>query len=224
MFKHNPLAVARPPLKCYFPIQNTMGGERSSLSKLIVIEHLTLDGVMQGPGRPDEDTRGGFTHGGWGALHNDPAMMTAQAEQIGKTWSLLLGRRTYEDFAGFWPRQPQPNPFTDALNRVQKYVASTTLEEPLTWENTSLLREDAATSVARLKQERDDTLIIFGSGVLVQPLARASLIDTYLLMIHPIIFGTGHRLFSEGTLNQTLTLSSSTTTPSGVLIATYTPA
>ena len=113
------------------------------MSRVIAIEHLTLDGVMQAPGHPEEDLRDGFPHGGWAASRGqDPVMQEMMGARMSSAWSLLAGRTTYERFAEYWPRQ-EPNPFTEALNRVQKYVASTTLAEPLAWQNSSLLRGDA---------------------------------------------------------------------------------
>jgi dihydrofolate reductase len=120
------------------------------LGKVIVIEHVTLDGVMQAPGRRDEDTRDGFEHGGWATERQDPAMQEAMGARMSGDWSLLAGRTTYEGFADYWPKQ-EPNPFTDALNRVRKYVASTTLSEPLSWQNSTLLEGDVADAVAGLK-------------------------------------------------------------------------
>lgn len=193
------------------------------MSKVVAMEHLTFDGVMQGPGRPEEDRRDGFEYGGWGNMGNDPAMMEVQGKRMGQAWSLLLGRTTYEDFADYWPKQSD-NPFTEALNRVQKFVASTTLTEPLPWQNSTLLEGDAADAVARLKKERDDTLVIFGSGVLVQSLMRRDLIDEYVLMIRPLVLGQGRRLFPDGSPYTTLSLVEEVTTSTGVIIATYQPA
>ncbi len=194
------------------------------MSRVVVIEHLTLDGVMQAPGRPDEDHRGGFEHGGWARPGNDPVMQSVMAERMGTSWSLLLGRRTYEDFAAFWPNQPEPNPFTEALNNVEKYVASTTLGEPLAWMNSTLLKGDATEAVALLKQQPGRNLVVFGSGALVQSLMRHNLVDTYVLLIHPLVLGTGRRLFAEGSPTTTLRLVDTRTTTSGVVIATYQPA
>jgi dihydrofolate reductase len=194
------------------------------MSRLVVIEHLTLDGVMQAPGRPDEDLRDGFQHGGWAQPGNDPVMHSVMGERMGTSWSLLLGRRTYEDFAAFWPNQPAPNPFTDALNNVQKYVASTTLGEPLSWSSSTLLEGDAAEAVARLKEQPGKDLVVFGSGELVQSLMRRNLADEYLLLIHPLVLGSGRRLFTDGGAFAALRLVDTRTTTTGVVIATYQPA
>ena len=142
------------------------------MSKVVVFMNLTLDGVMQAPGRPDEDTRGGFKHGGWAVMPNDdPEIGRAMGARMAQSGPLLLGRRTYEDFNGFWPKQ-KDSPFTEVLNNVQKYVASTTLEEPLPWSNSTLLEGDAAEAVTKLKEQPGKGLVVLGSGELVQSLMR----------------------------------------------------
>ena len=186
------------------------------MSKVVVFTNLSLDGVMQAPGRPDEDRRGGFEHGGWAAPY---AAMAQTGNSIAIT-SLLLGRRTYEDFYAVWPNRTD-NPYTAVLNNTQKYVASTTLSEPLPWINSTLLKGDAAEAVARLKEELDKDLVIMGSGELVQSLMRANLIDEYVLLIHPLVLGSGRRLFPEGSAFATLRLVGAKTTNTGVVIATY---
>jgi dihydrofolate reductase len=186
------------------------------MADIQVFMSVSLDGVMQAPGYPDEDTRGGFTRGGWATPYADPMMW----EGMGGAGSLLFGRRTYEDFYGFWPKQTD-NPFTPVLNVSQKYVVSTTLEEPLPWENSTLLRGDAADAVAELKGRLDQDLMILGSGQLVRSLMGSGLIDTYTLLIHPLVLGTGQRLFAEGGPPADLELSGSKTTGTGVVIATY---
>ena len=187
------------------------------MSKVVVFTNLTLDGVMQAPGRPDEDRRGGFEHGGWAAPYS---AMTAAGESTPHFGALLLGRRTYEDFYAVWPNRTD-NPYTAVLNNSQKYVASTTLSEPLPWINSTLLKGDAAEAVARLKEELDKDLVIMGSGELVQSLMRANLIDEYVLLIHPLMLGSGRRLFPEGSAFATLRLVGAKTTNTGVVIATY---
>ena len=191
------------------------------MSKVVAIEQLTLDGVMQGPGRPDEDRRDGFDHGGWAAAGNDPTMQQIVGKHMSSSWSLLVGRTTYEDFASFWPNQPQPNPFTEVLNHVEKFVASTTLTEPLPWHNSRLLKGDAADAVAELKKTHDKNLVIFGSGVLVQSLLRRGLIDEFVLPIHPLVLGKGRRLFPDTSPPAKFQLAESGTTGTGVIIATY---
>jgi len=193
------------------------------MRKVIVNNSLTLDGVMQAPGRPDEDLRGGFEHGGWAQPYFDEVMGSVAAEGIAKGGSLLLGRRTYEAFAAFWPDQPEDNPFTDVMNNFRKFVASTTLEEPLSWSNSTLLKGDAAEAVAGLREQPGKDLVVLGSGELVQSLMRRHLIDEYVLLIHPLILGTGRRLFTDGGASADLRLVDTTTTTTGVVIATYQP-
>jgi len=185
--------------------------------------NLTLDGVMQAPGRADEDTRGGFKHGGWAAPYFDPVMARAAAEGIAKRPALLLGRRTYEDFYSVWPQRTD-NPFSEVLNNAQKYVASRTLKEPLPWMNSTLLKGDAAEALAALKQQLGEDFAVLGSGQLVQSLMRGSLIDEYILSIHPLVLGSGRRLFAEGVPLAKLQLVDTKTTTTGVVIATYRPA
>jgi dihydrofolate reductase len=194
------------------------------MSKVVIHEHLTLDGVMQGPGRPEEDPRDGFDCGGWASAYTDPAMEKVQGERMGSEWSLLVGRTTYQNLASFWPNQPESNPFTEALNSVEKFVASTTLTEPLPWQNSTLLQGDAVDAVAKLKEEHDKTLVIFGSGVLVQSLMRRDLIDEYVLLIYPLVLGRGRRLFPDGGSYADLGLVESVTTDTGVIIGTFQPA
>lgn len=189
------------------------------MSKIVAIEHLTLDGVMQGPARPDEDRRDGFDLGGWAVEANDSSMQKVIGAHMGSAWSLLAGRITYEDLYSFWPKQP-PNPMTEALNSVEKFVVSTTLVEPLAWQNSTLLKGDIADAVGELKLKHTKTLIIFGSGVLVQSLMRRDLIDEFVLLIHPIVLGQGRRLFPNGSVRARFTLVDSTTTATGVVIAT----
>ncbi len=192
------------------------------MSRIVVIEHLTLDGVMQAPGRPDEDTRGGFQHGGWAIPNNDEVMGRVLGAGMSQGGSLLFGRRTYEGFHGFWPHQ-KDNPFTDVLNSVQKYVASTTLTEPLPWSNSTLLKGDLAEAVAGLREQPGQDIGVLGSGELVRWLMRHDLIDEYLLLIHPLVLGSGCRLFPDGVV-ATLRLVDSVTTTTGVVIARYQPA
>jgi dihydrofolate reductase len=192
------------------------------MRRVVVNMSLTLDGVMQAPGRPDEDTRGGFEHGGWALPYFDPVMADVAAQGISQQPALLFGRRTYEDFFTVWPNRTD-NPFTEVLNNAQKYVASTTLEEPLPWSNSTLLRGDAAEAVAALKDQPGKDFVVLGSGVLVQSLMRRNLVDEYVLSIHPLVLGSGHRLFRDGSPYATLRLVDSKTTSTGVVIATYQP-
>ena len=189
------------------------------MRRIVVVTNLTLDGVMQAPGRPDEDRRGGFEHGGWAAPFN---AMLETGDSMANMDALLFGRWTYESFRTFWPGQAG-SPFTDVLNNIRKYVASITLEEPLPWSNSTLLKGDAAVSVARLKEDPGKDVVIFGSGVLVRSLMRANLIDEYVLLFHPLVLGSGRRLFADGGALAALRLVDSKTTSKGVLIASYRP-
>ena len=190
------------------------------MSKVTVNASLSLDGVMQAPGRPDEDVRGGFEHGGWAIPYNDEVMGRVIGERMVGPARILLGRRTYEDFAGYWPKQTD-NPFTEVLNQREKLVASRTLEEPLPWVNSTLLDGDAVDAVAALKQQPGDDIVVLGSGELAQGLIGRGLVDRYFLMIHPLVLGSGRRLFpDDGTLAR-LRLVDSAATTTGVVIATY---
>jgi dihydrofolate reductase len=191
--------------------------------KVVVFNSVTLDGVMQAPGRPDEDRRGGFEHGGWATKYADPVMAGVAAEGMARGGDLLFGRRTYEDFYSVWPNRTD-NPFTAVLNNTQKYVASTTLAEPLPWGNSTLLKGDAADAVARLKEQTGGDLVILGSGELIRSLMRRNLIDEYMLLTHPLVLGLGRRLFGDGGAFAALRLVDTKTTSTGVLIATYQPA
>lgn len=194
------------------------------MGRVVVFNHLTLDGVMQAPGRPDEDRRGGFERGGWAAPRMDPSQAGAARPGEGQgNWEFLFGRRTYEQFASFWPHQPAENPFAAPLNNGQKFVASKTLQEPLAWRNSTLLKGDAAEAVARLK-EQGKALLVFGSGELIQSLMRCRLVDQFVLLIHPLVLGTGRRLFPDGGAFAALRLVDAKPTPTGVVIATYEPA
>jgi dihydrofolate reductase len=192
------------------------------MRKIIVFMSVTLDGVIQAPARADEDVRGGFAHGGWATPYADPMMGRAAGESMATTGAILLGRRTYEDFYSVWPNR-KDNPYTEVLNNTLKYVASTTLKEPLPWMNSKLLEGDAAEAVAKLKEQPGKDIVVLGSGVLVESLMRRGLIDTYMLLIHPLVLGSGRRLFNEGQAAP-LRLVDSKTTTKGVVIATYEPA
>ena len=189
------------------------------MPKLIAFINLSLDGVMQGPGRPEEDTRGDFQHGGWGAPFG--AMQSqAAAESMPETGPLLLGRRTYEEFYSFWSRQTG-SPFSGILKNKPKYVASTTLHEPLPWENSTLLTNPISESVRALKSQDGLDIMIMGSGVLIQSLMAEGLVDLFVLLIHPLVLGSGRRLFPEGGVPASLQLVAAKTTPNGVVVAGY---
>ncbi len=190
------------------------------MGNVVVMNHITLDGVMQGPGRPDEDTRDGFTHGGWATPRGDELIVAKMAERMGENRAFLFGRRSYEDMLSAWNRKG--GPFKDALNNAPKYVASHNPATRLGWPNSTLLDGDVPAAVAELKQASSGNLVIMGSGELIAALMVAHLIDEYLLMIHPLVLGTGRRLFPEGVL-ASLRLTDSVSTTKGVLIATYEP-
>jgi dihydrofolate reductase len=197
------------------------------VGRIVVMNHVTLDGVMQGPGRPEEDTRGGFTRGGWGHRADTPddavpKAMGGRMEAGGGLAGWLFGRRTYEGLLSYWNQQPE-SPFGPMLNNASKYVASTTASEPLPWPNSTLLHGDIADAVGTLKAQSDGVLAIMGSGELIGSLMAADLIDEYLLMIHPLVLGIGRRLFPRG-VHVSLRLTDSVTTAAGVVIATYEPA
>jgi dihydrofolate reductase len=192
------------------------------MPRIIAFIHLTLDGVMQAPARPDEDTRDGFRRGGWANGHDDPVMAQAVGESMGTTGAILLGRRTYEDFHNVWPKRTD-NPFAPILNNALKYVASRTLAEPLPWMNSRLLPGNAEDSVAALRDEPGKDIIILGSGTLVQSLLRRKLIDELMLMIHPVVLGSGRRLFAEDGTFAKLVLEQATPTTKGVVITRYRP-
>ena len=193
------------------------------MSRIVVFTHLSLDGVMQAPGRPDEDRRGKFEHGGWSVPYGDAVMGKVIGEHMAKSGALLLGRRTYDDFAGYWPKQ-KDNPFSEVLNQTQKYVVSTTLKEPLSWTNSTLLEGDVTQSVGTLKGKPGKDIVVLGSGELASALMRDNLVDEYLLTIHPLVLGSGRRLFPDGPGLSALQLVDSQTTKTGVIIATYRPA
>lgn len=192
------------------------------MSKIIVFNSVTIDGVMQAPGRQDEDLRGGFRHGGWAVSYADPEMGKAVGESMATTGGLLLGRRTYEDFYHVWPNQTD-NPFTEVLNNIQKYVASTTLKEPLPWMNSTLLMGGVPRAVAELKAQPGQDIVVLGSGELIQTLMQYKLIDLYTLLIHPLVLGSGFRLFREGGQVTAMRLLDTRKTNTGVVIATYQP-
>jgi dihydrofolate reductase len=190
------------------------------MANLVAFESVTLDGVMQAPGRPDEDVRGDFEHGGWAAPYADEVVMGLAGEGAATTSAMLFGRRTYEDFARFWPNQ-QDNPFTELLNATPKFVASTTLREPLPWVNSTLLQGDVFDAVGALKDRLDGDLLVLGSGELLRGLLAHHLVDSLILLIHPLVLGTGQRLFDDGLPKAALTLVDSKASTTGVVIASY---
>ena len=193
------------------------------MSRIVVVNNLTLDGVMQAPGRADEDPRDGFEYGGWAVPYNDQVSGQFMASHMAGTRAILLGRRTYTDFAGYWPKQGD-NPFTKVLTATPKYVASRTLDPQQDWANTIVLDGagggDAVPAISDLRSEEGGDIVIMGSGELVRSLARSNLIDEYLLLIHQLALGSGRRLFDQ---EVRLSLAESLITTTGVVIATYRP-
>ena len=194
------------------------------MSKILVTTFLSLDGVMQAPGDPNEDRSGGFEHGGWQLAYFDDVFGNALMEAFAATGGLLLGRRTYETFAAHWPKQPADDPLAGTMNGLQKYVVSTTLADPLAWENSTLIKSDVPGEIAKLKKESGKEIQVIGSGELVQTLIQHDLVDSYRLMIHPLVLGTGKRLFRDATPLTRFRLVDSKPTTTGVLILTYEPA
>jgi dihydrofolate reductase len=192
------------------------------MRKIIASTFVSLDGVMQAPGGPEEDPTGGFTQGGWSFTYWDDAMNRIMGESMSRPFDLLLGRKTYEIFAAHWPYAGE-NPITDVFNKATKYVASHTLDK-LDWVNSKLIAGDVAKGVGRLKTGDGPDLQIHGSSVLLQTLTGAQLIDEYRLWIFPLVLGSGKRLFEKGAAPQGLSLVDTKSSSTGVLINTYRPA
>ena len=193
------------------------------MRRIVVSEFLTLDGVMQAPGDPNEDRTGGFEHGGWQLAYFDDIFGSVMMDAFANTGGMLLGRRTYETFAAHWPKQPADDPLAGTMNGLEKYVVSTTLTEPLAWQNSTLIKTDVAGAVGKLKAGVGREIQVIGSGELVQTLIKHDLVDAYRLMVHPLVLGTGKRLFREGTGLTRLRLVDTKPTTTGVLILTYEP-
>jgi len=191
------------------------------MGRISATESITIDGVMQGLGRPDEDTRGDFAHGGWGDGYQDEVSMAFMSEGMTGEGAMLFGRRTYEDLLGYWTTTTEPNPFTDYLTYSPKYVVSRSSSTTLRYPESTLLAGDPADTVRELRDSFDGDLTILGSGELVRCLHRAGLMDEYVLQIHPIVLGAGQRLFGEAE-RADLDLQRSVTTTTGVIIAQYT--
>lgn len=192
------------------------------MAQIVVTNSLTLDGVMQAPGGSDEDPRDGFEHGGWAVPYPDEVMGAEMAKGMARPGVMMFGRRTYESLYAYWPGQTDGNPYTEKLNKVHKYVVSTSLAEPLPWVNSTLLVGDGPMAVAELKESVDGDISVLGSGELVRTLAQHDLVDRYVLLIHPLVLGSGRRLFDDATFAR-LRLVDSVPTTTGVIIATYEP-
>jgi dihydrofolate reductase len=194
------------------------------MRKLLVTTFLTLDGVMQAPGGPEEDPSDGFAQGGWSVNYFDDVVGQAMGKVMGKPFDLVLGRKTYEIFAGFWPNAPE-EAGAKPLNDATKYVASQTLgQDSLQWERSVLIEGDVAEGVAELKRQDGPELQVHGSWNLLQTLLRHRLVDEFHLLVFPVVIGSGKRLFADGTVPSGLKLVDSTVSTSGVVIGTYVPA
>ena len=187
------------------------------MRKIIVLSFITLDGVMQAPGGPQEDTDGGFKYGGWVVPHFDEQGGQIMHEQMTKPLDLLLGRRTYEIFASYWPTHESEWP---GINSVTKYVVSSTSTNSL-WDNTVFIKDNIVEAIRRLKQQGGPDLQVHGSGNLIQTLLAHDLVDEFWLKIFPVTLGTGKRLFDKGTIPASYTLLESKSSPSGVIFATF---
>jgi dihydrofolate reductase len=190
------------------------------MRQLVVIEFLTLDGVMQGFGSPDEDREGGFQHGGWGAAYADDVLSRAGAEGQRTTSAYLFGRRTYEKMAAFWPGRPADDPMAAHLNATPKYVVSRTLTWPK-WAGTQVLAGDLVRGVQGLKAQGVGNVAVLGSGQLVQGLMENDLVDGYRIFLHPLLLGGGKRLFRELPKPRRLRLMDCKPTSTGVLMLSY---
>lgn len=187
------------------------------MRKIVVLEHISLDGVIQAPGGPEEDTSGGFTHGGWIAHYGDEVSGGLLRKQMNSPFDLLLGRKTFEIWEPYWPKHADvwPN-----VNKATKYVASNTRASS-EWESSVFLSGDIAGEVAKLKQQQGPDLHVWGSGNLLQTLIKHDLVDVFWLMMYPITLGGGKRLFADGTIPAAFKVTESTATPSGILIVNY---
>lgn len=191
------------------------------MRRLIVNEFITLDGTSQAPGGPEEDTSGGFQHGGWHMRFGGGGGMV---ELIAEADGFLLGRRTYENFAGYWPDTDAAPEIAEPMNTKPKHVASRTLADPLEWQNSSVLQGDLPEAVATLKEESDGYLLVIGSTVLVQSLIRHGLVDELRLVINPVLVGRGKRIFPDDGALRPLRLTGHEVRDTGTIIATYAPA
>jgi dihydrofolate reductase len=193
------------------------------MRKLIASTFASLDGIMQAPGGPEEDPTGGFTLGGWMFAFWDESMDLSASGFDGKDRDLVLGRRTYQIFEGYWPYQPEDHPIAKTLNAAKKHVASRTVKK-LDWTNSTLLQGDVSSAVLTLKGQPGPDLQMIGSGHLIQTLQAASLIDEYHVWTFPVVLGRGKRLFSEAAKPSALRLVRTHVSPTGVVMSTYVPA
>ncbi|MCK2221520.1 dihydrofolate reductase family protein [Actinomadura sp. ATCC 31491] len=192
------------------------------MGTISAFESVSLDGVMQGPGRADEDTRDGFRHGGWGVGYADEVTGRLAGSGMARTTALLFGHRSYDDLLRHWTSVAEPNPFTDSLLKQRKYVVTRDEGAELAYPNSTRLAGEAVETVARLKAEVDGVITVIGSGALVRSLHAAGLVDEYVLLVHPVVLGTGTRLFGAGDGGRTdLVLEESVTSTTGVVVTRY---
>ncbi len=203
-------------------VPSTRRRRERTMRKIIVCTFLSLDGVMQAPGGPDEDAESGFEHGGWQKPVADDEVGTAIAGWYEHSDAMLLGRKTYEIFASYWPTADPDNPFTSRMNSMHKYVASRTLTS-VEWQNSTLLEGDIVDAVRKLKASDGGNINVVGSGDLAQTLMQHGLVDEYRLTIHPVIIGTGKRLFADGAIPTALEPVSVSTTKGGTIVGVYRP-
>lgn len=187
------------------------------MRKIIVLEHISLDGVIQGPGGPDEDTSGGFKYGGWIGQHSDALLGTLLRKQMNLPFDLLLGRKTYDIWAPYWPHHADAWP---GANKAIKYVASNTITSG-EWQTSVILSGNIVEKIAKIKESQGPDLHVWGSGDLLQTLIKHDLVDVFWLMIYPITLGVGKRLFANGTIPRTFKVTESNVTPNGVIVVNY---
>jgi dihydrofolate reductase len=190
------------------------------LRKIVVLSFVTLDGVMQAPGGPEEDKGGSFKWGGWSVGYWDDYLGKVMGEQMGRPFDLLLGRKTYDIFSAYWPKQGNDNPAAAGLNKAKKFVVSTTLKKP-EWVNTIVLKNNVVSGIKKLKEQDGPEIQVHGSSDLIQTLLKHDLVDEFRLKIYPVTLGKGKRLFAEGTIPAGFQLVESSASPKGVIIATY---
>jgi dihydrofolate reductase len=187
---------------------------------LAVIDFLSLDGVMQAPGQPEEDTEGGFTYGGWAIPYHDETLAESVADSMAATDAYLFGRKTYENFAAYWPTAPRDIPFTDHLNNTAKYVVSKTLKDP-DWHNSTVIAGDVVEEVRKLKQQPGGNIAVLGSGELVKTLIANDLVDAMSIFTLPVVLGGGKKLFADGSAPHSYKLTRSRVSSTGLMIAHY---
>lgn len=192
------------------------------MRKVVVVNFLTLDGVMQAPAHADEDRSGGFEHGGWVTPYIDEEWGSVAAEGMAASDAFLFGRKTYENMAAHWPNQPDDDPIAASMNRFTKYVVSNTLDD-VAWQNSTVIKGDVVGEITKLKEQPGKNITVWGSGDLIQTLMGHDLVDEYQLVVYPFVLGGGKRLFRDGGPKTPLKLVDSKITSSGGLILTYRP-